>query len=222
MTRSLVVVRPEPGNSRTRHRIESSGYLAIALPLFNIIQIGWTPPDRRNFDALMLTSANAVRMAGGALDEYRTLPVIAVGAATAKAARAAGLRVVLTGNRDATALIEAARARGFRNPLHLAGRDRAGTHPSVVSVTVYASEPCDVTDAVIRDCADSVVLLHSARAAERLAVLVDAAAAQRRRIRIAALSPPVLSAAGDGWATSVYAAAPSDHMLVALATRLAD
>ena len=222
MTRPLVVVRPEPGNSRTCDLINASGHRAIALPLFRIVPIDWTPPDTRSFDALMLTSANAVRMAGGALHRYRALPVVAVGVATASAAHAAGLSVTVTGNDNAVALIEIAKDLGCKAVLHLAGRDRAASDPIITPITVYASEPDDIDDRAVRRCTGTIVLLHSARAGARFAALVDRSGAQRETIRIAALSTAVLESAGAGWAAGASAAMPCDRALVALAITLAD
>ena len=66
--------------------------------------------------------------------------------------------------------------------------------------------------------AGTVALLHSARAARRLAALVDG---RRSAISLAALSPAVAAAAGAGWGHVAAADAPSDAALVALAATLA-
>ena len=57
------------------------------MPLFSVESLAWKVPDAASFDALLLTSANAVRQAGAGLTQLRGLPVHAVGAATATAAR---------------------------------------------------------------------------------------------------------------------------------------
>ena len=104
MTRRLAVLRPEPGNSATAARIVAAGFDAVRLPLFAVEPLAWTAPDPGEYDALLLTSANAVRHAGTALDRLRGVPVVAVGQATANAARAAGLTVAITGDGDAAAV----------------------------------------------------------------------------------------------------------------------
>ena len=68
-----------------------------------------------------------MRLAGSALDPLRHKPVIAVGPATAAAAREAGLSVVLTGTQDAASVVAQARTQGYTRLLHLAGRDRVET-----------------------------------------------------------------------------------------------
>lgn len=209
MKRALAVLRPEPGNAATAARIEALGLRALRLPLFAVRPVAWAPPAG-NYDALLLTSANAVRHAGAGLATVRHLPVRAVGAATAAAARAAGLTVAATGTSDAAAI-----AAGGGRLLHLAGRDRVAL-PGVDAVTVYAAEPVEVDAGVLPA---TVALLHSARAAARLAELV--APDLRETMRVAALSPAVAAASGGGWARILSAEAPTDSALVALAAGLA-
>lgn len=220
MTRPLVVLRPEPGSTRTAGLIEARGGHAIRLPLFAVVPIAWTPPPPERFDSLMLTSANAIRFAGQAFALYRALPVLAVGEATAVTARAAGLDVALTGDGDAQALMAVAHERGLIAPLHLAGRDRAAS--GVVAVSVYASDALSIDPTSIRACEDAVILLHSARAAMRFAELVHEANMDRAAIRLAALSTTVLLAAGTGWGASVAVDRPVDAVLVDAALSLAD
>ncbi|MBC7987264.1 MAG: uroporphyrinogen-III synthase, partial [Sphingomonadaceae bacterium] len=89
MSRNLLIVRPEPGASATAQRARTRGWEPLVAPLFAIAPLAWAPRDPAAFDALLLTSANAVSHGGKALGKYRELPVYAVGAATAAAARAA-------------------------------------------------------------------------------------------------------------------------------------
>src|SRR5204862_3541714 len=91
--RRVIVLRPEPGASATVGRARRRGIEAVALPLFETEPIAWEAPDPARFDALLLTSANAVRLGGDQLDALRALPVHAVGEATAYAAREAGFEV---------------------------------------------------------------------------------------------------------------------------------
>ena len=217
MKRRLVVVRPEPGNARTATVARALGWRVDAMPLFAVSPLAWTPPDPSAFDALLLTSANAIRHAGPALMTFRTLPVIAVGAATAAAASTAGLTVALTGDRDAAALVGAGRERGFHRLLHLAGRDRV-EQAGVCAVSVYASKalapPADAAERL----SGAVVLLHSPRAAQAVAEI----AADRTSIAVAALSLAVLDAAGPGWRATATAAEPTDAALLAAAATLGD
>ena len=222
MTRMVVVLRPEPGNTRTATALRTHGLEARQVPLFAVVPVYWTPPNPTGFDGLLLTSANAVRHGGAALDLFRRLPVVAVGAATAAAASEAGFAVAVTGGEDARAVVAEARDRGFARLLHLAGRERAPTEDGVEAVTVYASEAVPVPADVARSFEDALVLVHSARAATRLAELVDGAGVDRSRIALIAISRAVGDAAGTGWASIAIAPEPSDSAVVAMAAASAN
>ncbi|MEH3045851.1 uroporphyrinogen-III synthase [Sphingomonas adhaesiva] len=214
--RRALVLRPEPGNARTCAALRATGVAAVALPLFAIVPHDWPVPDAAGFDALLLTSANAVRHAGAGLHRLSHLPVVAVGEATAVAARAAGLRVAITGDGDAAQAV--ALAARYPRLLHLAGRDRVAV-AGVTAVTVYASDPLAVTVDAVAAARDAVVLLHSRRAAARFVAL--AGAMSRESVRVAALSAAVAAEAGTGWQAVAVAPRPDDAALVATAVRLA-
>ncbi|MEH3041161.1 MAG: uroporphyrinogen-III synthase [Sphingomonas paucimobilis] len=218
MSRPLAVLRPEPGNAATAQAIEALGRRAIRLPLFRIVPLDWDRPPASDHDALILTSANAVRQAGAALQTYATLPVHAVGAATAAAARAAGLDVVATGDADGQALLDAAERAGVRRALLLTARDRAvAGHPVLHMIrAVYASEAVDGVD--VGALHGAVALVHSQRAARQLAMLAD----DRGAIAVAAIAPAVADALGTGWQAIAIAAQPDDSATIAAAIALAD
>lgn len=210
MTRPLAVLRPEPGTTATVRAIEAEGLTAIGLPLFVVVPVPWDAPDPEDYDALLITSANAIRHGGAELGKLAALPVVAVGAATAAAARAAGFVVQNVGRGGVDAIV--ARSAGARL-LHLAGRDRVETGAD--TITVYASEVLEVDPAPLLD---TVALLHSARAAARLAEI----APDRSRIAIAAVSFNVARAAGAGWAALNVSATPTDTALINAARALID
>ena len=209
----LAVLRPEPGNAATAARIEALGLQAIRLPLFAVRALDWSPPDPAAFDALLLTSASAVRFGGPGLGVFRHLPVLAVGARTAEIARRAGFDVMAEGDADAASLIATAQARGIKRALHLGGRERSiePGGPIASAIAVYASEALPVPSQQLRALEETIALLHSARAARRLGELVDT---RRSAIGIAAFSPAVAAAAGTGWASIAIAAAPNDAALI--------
>lgn len=211
--RKLLLVRPEPGLSASAARAQALGLETIGCPLFEVGSVGWALPDAGQFDALLLTSANAVRHAGPQLEALSRLPVYAVGSATANAASAAGLDVAATGDRDVEALLSKMPA-GLRL-LHLAGEDRIDTgHPDLTSVTVYRSRA--IEQPALLDTDGLVIALHSPRAARRLAELVG----RRDRTRLAAISKAAADAAGSGWEEVAAAEMPADDSLLALAAML--
>ena len=135
---------------------------------------------------MLLTSANAVRHGGEGLNELRGLPVHAVGAATAEAAREAGFDIASVGEAGVDRLL------GSIEPglklLHVAGEDRKepdDARQEIQAVTVYRSRARD--DVVLNDVGGSVALIHSTRAAERFAELADRI--DKSAIAIAAISP---------------------------------
>ncbi|MBA16496.1 MAG: uroporphyrinogen-III synthase [Sphingomonas sp.] len=221
MSRPLAVLRPEPGNAATAGRIEALGRRAIRLPLFETRAMPWEAPDPERFDCLIFTSANGVRHAGPGVAPLKHLPVLAVGSATASAARAAGFRVAITGSDDAAALLAEAERSGFRHALHLAGRERRMAEGGIVRriATVYASEPLPVTAIQAAELTGSIALLHSPRAAQRLAEIIGEA---RSKIAVAAISEATAVAAGAGWERIAIAAAPRDASLIDTACALAD
>ena len=221
--RPLLVLRPEPGAAATIARAQAAGFEAIAAPLFAVVPLAWTAPDRQAHDALMLTSANAVRHAGPALDLYRDLPVYAVGEATASVARKAGFQDVRTGAGDAAALAARMVRDGIGRPLHLAGRDyrEVATSLAIERRIVYAAEPVTALPVAARAALakQAVSLIHSPRAGTLFARLLAEAGIDARHVPVAAIS----AAAAEGpWQAVAIAAAPDDGALLAAAARLCE
>ena len=218
--RRLFVFRPEPASRQTIRIAESLGLDAISIPLFDLEPIDWAPPASADFDGILLTSANTVRMAGEALNGFRDLPVHAVGEGTAVAARVAGLGVATVGNGGIDQLL--AEVPSDARLLHLCGEDRrepAVAGRSITPLPVYrANEKPDVVG--LEALGGQVAVLHSPRAARRLAELIDPSG--RSTIRIAAISAATSEAAGEGWQEVRTASIPRDTELLALAARLCE
>jgi uroporphyrinogen-III synthase len=215
MTRPLLVLRPQPGADATAARAAERGLRAIVAPLFRIVPREWDMPDEP-VDALLITSANGARALDDRLD--RSLPVYAVGEATADAARRAGFGTVTAGPGRIEELVPIIVRDGIRSLLHLAGEDRTAFDPAGLRIEtriVYAAEPVAPPPAFEPALAEgAVVLLHSTRAARRFRELAGPA------YRIAAISEAVYAAAGDGWEAIAVADRPTDDALLAVAARL--
>jgi len=224
MSRPVAVLRPEPGNGATARRLAGAGLTPLPLPLFEVVALAWTAPDALAHDALILTSANTVRHGGAALAALTALPVFAVGEATAAAARAMGFAIAAVGQGNASDLLAHAKASGVRHALHLGGRDGMVEAGGIVANTipVYASEARPIDPAAFAALADAVILVHSARAGERLAQLADEHALNRSTTRIVAISAAAGRAAGSGWARRVIAARPDDAAMIDAARALAN
>ena len=205
MSRPIAVIRPEPGNRVTAAAIEAAGRKAIRLPLFEARAMTWPVPGPAEFDALIITSANAMRHGGNGLKRLLDLPVYAVGEATAEAARRAGFRVAAMGSTGSAELIALAESAGVRCALHLAGRERTIETAGIVAriVTVYATEPIPVNAQAARRLAGSVVIIQSARTGERLAEIIDAHGIDRGGIALVGISRRAADSAGAGWETVV-------------------
>ena len=216
MTR-LLVLRPQPGAEATVAKARERGLEAVAVPLFEIEPIAWNPPEVAGFDGLLLTSANAVRMAGDGLKALRGLKAYTVGEATAEAAREAGFDIAATGDSGVDRLL------GSLEPdlklLHPCGADRrepSEAKQKIIPIPVYRAKPVEAPD--LSGAEAGIALVHSPRAGRRLAELVS----DRERISIAAISEAAAEAVGDGWRTVRAAEKPSDDALLALAASLCD
>ncbi|SFS11987.1 uroporphyrinogen-III synthase [Sphingomonas jatrophae] len=212
----LLVLRPEPGASATVARAHALGMAAEAHPLFAVRALDWSLPDE-SFDALLVTSANAMRHGGPLLRRLHALPLYAVGEATARAAREAGFGTIVAGEGDAAAILARAVADGQTKLLHLVGREHKAVEQAgvrIVRLPVYAAEE---TGTKVPE-GEAIALVHSPRAARLLAARVTDPA----RLRLAAISPAAAAAAGPGWAASRIAAAPNDDALLAAAASLCE
>ena len=217
--RRLLVLRPQPGASETLDRARQCGLDAFAVPLFEIEPVDWQPPEPSAFDALLLTSANAVRCAGERLSRLRALPVHAVGAATAEAARNAGFEIATSGEWGVDRLLEAI------DPairlLHLCGEQRIASSDAdqrTTAVPVYRTKAIAEPD--LSGAEGSVALIHSPRAGLRFGELVERRSLDRSSIMIAAISRAAVDATGTGWSQAQAANHPEDDALLALAATL--
>jgi uroporphyrinogen-III synthase len=221
--RPLLVLRPQPGAAATVARAQAAGFEAIAAPLFTVAALPWHAPPPHAHDALMLTSANAVRHAGPALDLYRGLPAYAVGEATAAAARAAGFADVRTSVGDAADLAALMERDGIRLPLHLAGREHRDVASSLAieRCIVYAAEPVAALPDAARDGLErgAIALIHSPRAGGLFARLLAEAGVDGAEVAVAAISA---AASAGPWHEVAVAAAPDDGALLAAAARLCE
>lgn len=212
----LAVLRPEPGASATLRRAALLGLDAFKIPLFSVEARPWTLPEPAGFDALLLTSANAVRCAGDQLRNVAELPVHAVGAATADTARAAGLKVASVGAGGIDELL--ARLPPKLRLLHLCGEHRRiplATKQQISAVPIYRSTEVPCPPGLER-LEGAVALIHSPRAGRRLAELV----ASRSSVVVAAISAAAAEACGAGWAAVQHAERACDEALLSLGARL--
>jgi len=211
----VLVLRPEPGATRTVERARERGLEALSVPLFELEPVAWECPGPSGFDGLLLTSANAVRCGGERLRKLRGLKIYAVGEATAEAARDAGFDLAATGDAGIERLL------GSIEPdlklLHLCGADRrncAHAPQDITAIVVYRSAAIEAPE--LSAARGSVALIHSPRSGRRFAELV----ADRETIAVAAISDAAAEAVGEGWKAVEVSDSPTDVALLALAARL--
>src|SRR5690606_17211969 len=123
----VLLTRPRADAEATAERVAALGHAAVIAPLLDIVPESGQP-DLAGAGALIVTSANALRvLPASALRSVRGLPLFAVGARTAAAARACGFADVRSAAGDAEALLALILSASPQGTLvHLAGRDRAG------------------------------------------------------------------------------------------------
>lgn len=182
LRRTIWITRAEPGAAATAERVRQLGHRPLVAPLLEVRPTAQAAPDLADVGALAFTSANAARIFAS-LTERRDLPVFAVGAATAKAAKAEGFPRVLSADGDVEALAagivgRAGELRGL--VLHAAAAEPAGDLAGALAKagvrsrteTIYETAPLkpDARELEAAFAADDV-LLHSPRAARQLAVL---------------------------------------------------
>ena len=231
----LLLTRPRQDSVALEEELARYGIESLIEPMMTIRIEDDTRLDLSGAQAILLTSANGARaLAATSSDgEARLLPVLAVGCATAQAARDAGFRSVATadGDVDALAALAIARLRPDSGRLvHVAGRASTGDLAPRLRAAGFEAERVPLYDAVA-----SRALSASARQALKARALAGAAFYSPRTARLFAklaresgldstartltafcLSQAVAEAAASlPWKRVSVAAAPRQDALVA-------
>jgi len=231
---AVLVTRPHPDDEATAGALRARGFEVLQAPMLRFAAIPFQDDVDARYDAVIVTSANALRaiepqLAGSRLLE---LPLFAVGDHTASAARGAGFGQVIAAKGDAAALrdlvlagVKSKHLKRGSTLLYLAGadlaRDLAGELGekgfTVVTHTTYrmipvSSLPREVCDAFVANEVEAV--LHYSRRSAR--AFLDAA--RTGGVEISALALPqycissaVASILRDAGAAQVTAAASADE-----------
>ena len=206
----LIVTRPEPDGSRTAQALAALGHEPILSPMLDIVaEPGAELPDRR-FQAVLVTSSNAVR----ALASHRqrsailALPFLAVGDRTALEAKRGGFQAARSagGALDDLVALAAAELDPRAGPLLYAAGDvrsddlggrLAALGFEVDAAVVYHAHMRTrladaASDALRRNKADGV-LLYSRRSASAfaLALKTDGLAPLGKGVACFCLSPAI-------------------------------
>ena len=184
----ILVTRPQPAAERTSERLAAMGFTAVELPLTQTVALpvraGAIPAE---FDAVAVTSENALLHAGDTLSSIREKPCFAVGARTAARARVCGFTTVIEGPGDAAALadIVIGATKAQATILFLCGRHRLDRLETALSTSGRRPVPVETYDTQdvsysaetlaekLGEGAFAAVLLYSVRAAARCAELIS-------------------------------------------------
>jgi uroporphyrinogen-III synthase len=231
---AVLVTRPDPDNATTAAALRARGHEVLLAPALRFEPIPLPPGNTADYGAVIVTSANALRGVAPLLQDHPLLklPLFAVGAQTAAAARRAGFVEVISADGDAEALrecvarsVRAAPAEDASPLLYLSGaeisRDLAGELGArgieVVTRTTYrmvpiARLPRDICDAFSASRIDAV-LHYSARSARAFLEAVRAAGVEISALAIpqCCISAAVAQVLREAGATRVAVAASPDE-----------
>ena len=239
-----IVTRPREDAAPLVRALAQRGVEALLAPMLTILPVAEAP--RRlaecltGAQAVLFTSANGVR-AFAAASPRRELPVLAVGDASAAAARIAGFRAVASADGNVDDLAELAAARlspGAGALVHAAGTTVAGdlagrlvergfiVHRAVLYQAVPATSLEPAAAAAMRRGEAAAALFFSPRTAATFVRLAAAAGVGDacRAMTAVALSPAVATAfAALSWRAVRVAARPGQgDLLAALDAMLAE
>ena len=231
----ILITRPQEDAEALAARLRALGHEVLIEPLLEIVYLDHPPPDLKEFQAVLFTSANGVRALVRA-SEGRSLPVFAVGKATADTAIRSGFWNVSSADGDVEALARLVIGRCRPQAgglLQIAATERAGDLAGRLSAAGFAvrrdiryeARPAaalsPATAAALAAGAIDAVLLFSPRTARALARLLAAAGLTEavRRVTAVCLSDAVAAAADSPWKALRVAARPD---LEALLERVAE
>jgi uroporphyrinogen-III synthase len=124
---AVLVTRPHPDNEATALALRERGFKAVLAPMLRFEQVPLEEPLDADLAGVIVTSANALRAAGGELATLIALPLFAVGNHTADEARQHGFAKVISAEGDAAKLLKRLRKEFRGNEttklLYLAGAD---------------------------------------------------------------------------------------------------
>jgi uroporphyrinogen-III synthase len=175
----VLVTRPRDQGEATARRLIGLGHEPLLAPVLDVGSTGEPAPGGR-FDAVLVTSQNAVQALAAERDRFAGTSVVAVGGRTAERLRDAGLGDVTEAGGDSIALTNfvSGRLPIPASVLHAGGRDRKAEPArslkaagfEVVIWECYEARPArelpaDAVEA-LRSCRIGAVLHYSRRSAQ--------------------------------------------------------
>jgi len=186
MTRMLVT-RPEPDAIVSAVNLRALGITPVTFPLMRRVAIDVSLPEPSGFEAIAITSGNALRALRqrDAISRYRTIKVFAVGDRTAQEASLLGFTNVVSAGGGFADLVEMLAHAGLKGPVfYPAGKDISGDLGKslapfgimVVTAKIYEMVAADTIEPrVLEGLGDGSInaaLFYSRRTAEIFVSLV--------------------------------------------------
>ncbi len=137
----LILLRPYESAQQSATVARDKGFDPLIAPVSDIKRVPWNAPPASNFDAIMITSANALRYGGEEIQQYKQLPLFAVGRATAKLAQDMGFTLAAIGKGGAKALWPLINQSNAMRILRLVGRDYVPISDKRIT-TIMTYESC--------------------------------------------------------------------------------
>jgi uroporphyrinogen-III synthase len=231
---TVLVTRPAPDHTTTASTLRGQGFDVLLAPMLRFEPIAFELNADAHFDAVLVTSVNALRALAetSARQRWLTTPLYAVGERTAQAARDLGFDSVMAANGDGASLrdlvVAQARARMLKKSaklLYLAAADRAVNLDDelsplgfeVVTVTTYRmiatpDLPEDVCASFTAGRIEAV-LHYSARSAHSFVAAARAAGLEIMALAVphCCISANVAAVLREAGATQVAVAAAPDE-----------
>lgn len=236
---AILVTRPAPDHAATATALRGKGFDVLLAPMLRFEPIAFEPASDARFDAVLVTSVNALRALAetSARQRWLTTPLYAVGERTAQAARDLGFASVTAASGDGASLrdlvvaqlcpraLKKSALKKSAKLLYLAAADRAVNLDDelspfgfeVVTVTTYRmiatpDLPADVCDAFTAGRIDAV-LHYSGRSAHSFVAAARAAGLEIMALAVphCCISANVAAVLREAGATQVAVAAAPDE-----------
>jgi uroporphyrinogen-III synthase len=219
----IAITRPVEDAAVLKTKLEALGHQTIMAPLLAIVPLPSAAIPDETWQAVAITSANALRTASAEmLEKLRSLPMLTVGPQSSRASREAGFAEIEEAGGDAAGLARhiAESHDPSRGPiLYLSGREQAADFAGllrtsgfqVTRAVLYEARPATALPDTIGE-ADGVVL-YSPRTARIWAELATRENIDLPRVRHFCLSANVAAILPAG-SSIVVAAEPTESAMI--------
>lgn len=219
----IILLRPKKGGQQSAIIARQFGFDPIIAPASEIRPIAWDRPPPSDFDSIMITSANALRVNHQQITAYAHLPLYAVGKATAKLALEMGFTIAGQGKGGAAALWPLLQKDNRRRILRIVGMDYIPIDSdSITTIITYEAAILpmhdDLRDLLQNPNAPHIFAFHSVRAVQIFNNYISDLPANMafdtsRHIAIS-LAPTITQALGSNWQKIITSPSADDNAMM--------